>query len=160
MPASTISLKYLSVNPIPPAAEDRKFFIDRVNDFLPGSLDETSKDILIKQLNGENLKFQTINSKLGKMDGKTKSIAIQKMADVIDSTLDSSKSPVEAKIDEDLSYITSTIKQLPISQQLVVTKAIRNALTNQKFLNSKLKNDDSIHSVPTDSDEQDQDIEL
>ena len=140
--------------------EDREFFIDRVNDFLPGSLDETSKDILIKQLNGENLKFQTINSKLGKMDGKTKSIAIQKMADVIDSTLDSSKSPVEAKIDEDLSYITSTIKQLPISQQLVVTKAIRNALTNQKFLNSKLKNDDSIHSVPTDSDEQDQDIEL
>ena len=142
------------------SAEDRKFFIDRVNDFLPGSLDETSKDILIKQLNGENLKFQTINSKLGKMDGKTKSIAMQKISDVIDSTLDNSKSPAEEKIDEDFDYIKSTIKQLPISQQLVVTKAIRNALTNQKFLKSKSKNDDSIHSLPTDSDEQDQDIEL
>ena len=142
------------------SAEDRKFFIDRVNDFLPGSLDETSKDILIKQLNGENLKFQTINSKLGKMDGKTKSIAMQKISDVIDSTLDNSKSPAEEKIDEDFNYIKSTIKQLPISQQLVVTKAIRNALTNQKFLKSNSKNDDSIHSLPTDSDEQDQDIEL
>ena len=85
---------------------------------------------------------------------------MQKISDVIDSTLDNSKSPAEEKIDEDLDYIKSTIKQLPISQQLVVTKAIRNALNNQKFLKQKSKNYDSIHSVPTDSDEQDQDIEF
>ena len=140
--------------------EDKSFFIERVDDFSKDSLDSTSKDILIRQLNGETLKLQTINNKLEKMDGKSQLIAMQKISDVINSTLDNSKSPAEEKIDEDLDYIKSTIKQLPISQQLVVTKAIRNALTNQKFLKSKSKNDDSIHSVPTDSDEQDQDIEL
>ena len=140
--------------------EDKNFFIERVDDFSKDPLDSTSKDILIRQLNGETLKLQTINNKLEKMDGKSQLIAMQKISDVIDSTLDNSKSPAEEKIDEDFDYIKSTIKQLPISQQLVVTKAIRNALTNQKFLKSKSKNDDSIHSLPTDSDEQDQDIEL
>ena len=140
--------------------EDKNFFIERVADFSKDLLDSTSKDILIRQLNGETLKLQTINNKLEKMDGKSQLIAMQKISDVIDSTLDNSKSPAEEKIDENLDYIKSTIKQLPISQQLVVTKAIRNALTNQKFLKSNSKNDDSIHSLPTDSDEQDQDIEL
>lgn len=109
------------------------YFVSKVNLFSKEKLDSSDEKMLIRELNGESaLEMQNLHKMLEKMDSKSRDITIQKISDLLKENTNSKKSSEQIEIDKNMEYIHLKIKQLPIQQQLIATKAICNALDEQQ----------------------------
>lgn len=123
-----------------------------INTFKTYSNESDDKDIsrLAQRLNGESIdELQDLNNMLEKMKPKDRELAIQKIVTILkhDSCREC-QTPIQKEINQNLESIYSKIRVLPVSQQLLASRAIVNVLDERNSAINLFKKHKHTISTP------------